>query len=639
MKHPLTTYNSEFGVEVYKALEKLIESASSGESELSRQELIKALRRLYPDANNFTEGMIAASAAPKLGTAMSLSDVINVEGKTPAQAARDHVESYGIEFAPQNKTISSILSTDKTPPIFESIRVPLSKLRMENVRELFFAVQPLDNFFKQNIVDEKYLKNTKLSIAATPEEFAKKFYELHPDQVGQITPEEIKNNTVGFNVKSGANGKREIVVNLQLTKDREDTSAFGGNLLTETIAHEYAHSVQQNMSPTWGQEGDQATEEYRSIFESDPNISNYSDKNISEHFAENFARYVISGEASPEFVEYLKSKQIEKIDSSNLMHPLMRSDMKTDLENLLNTDDSPVMFRVSVENPSVSESEAVSRFKQTGVPNLINRRPVTLEIIAKDPAQFGGQTFLKGGNGVFQTDENGNLSISGDLLSIADSAQGQGIGSAFLQKMSQYIALNGGGKINMTAGLQNGPYMWAISGFDFANSSEATKFIRLAEDMLPLASLWKQNQDKLNALSLDQKRLMYRAVSEYPRAAEELLSQLTPDQAEIIRAFRAYISKYRHTNDVKKSFLMYALENGFNITEEDLEQLSKLSMASPSSVMPAYFANIGRKTKPESAVTLSDGTPKKSSSLGRAIMMTGGHWQGFLNIPAVSRGN
>lgn len=97
------------------------------------------------------------------------------------------------------------------------------------------------------------------------------------------------------------------------------TSSSEEDNLRHTVIHEYAHVV---MYKYWGSNvaGDRGEEELIKdynrfairIKSGRTKISRYGSKNIAEHFAEAFARYVATGEASPEFRDLLRSKGLLK---------------------------------------------------------------------------------------------------------------------------------------------------------------------------------------------------------------------------------------------------------------------------------------------------------------------------------------
>lgn len=89
--------------------------------------------------------------------------------------------------------------------------------------------------------------------------------------------------------------------------------------LRHTVIHEYAHVM---MYKYWGTGGSAARGEEElgrdyskfgiQIKSGRTKVSKYGAKNVAEHFAEAYARYVITGEASPEFRDLLRSKGLLK---------------------------------------------------------------------------------------------------------------------------------------------------------------------------------------------------------------------------------------------------------------------------------------------------------------------------------------
>lgn len=617
------------------------------EQKLTPQELIKGMRKLDPTSQRTLQNSLGSTFGPnitaeKLAAAFYISEVLDREQKTPAQIAKDYLDSNGIKYVKNdpNNFVGS------KPAVFDEITIPLSRHNTEDLSYAASGVEKLSDFFGRTIADSKYLKGTKVSFANSPEEFADRFFSLHPDQVGKISPEEIMSGTVGFNVESGdASGQRKLVLNFEALKSKRQTSYFGGNAMEETVAHEYAHSIEKSMSPNWGQDNDPATEEYRSIFESDPDVSPYSSKNISEHFAESFAKYVVSDQATPEFIEYLKKRGIEKPDVSKMLHPMMRDDVKQKLNALVNaSEESPVIFKVGLSSPSNSEQDILNSIRVRGASNadLSNRRSMSIELIPKDPSMLPpGETNVGSGRGSLTVDSQGKLQVSGDLLSFADNTQGQGLGAGFLKEISKFIAMNGGGRITMNAGLSNGRYMWAISGFKFDRLSDVRDYVDLARSVLPFFETWRKNQGKLNGLTEDQKYGFYISLADavkYNRL-QKIEEISDPDLKAI--AMQMYTGNGRFsTRDKSLEFMKAGLENNWDLSEEDYQTLIALASSTPSlDIMPIQFANIGRKGKADTAIDFDRRTKKRSSSFGRIFMLAReAMWSGYLDIPDARRG-
>lgn len=98
-----------------------------------------------------------------------------------------------------------------------------------------------------------------------------------------------------------------------------ETSSEEENL-RHTVIHEYAHVIMykywatDSLSFTPGKE--ELAKDYKKfgvqIKSGSTKVSRYGSKNVAEHFAEAYARYVITGQASPEFLQVLRSKGLLK---------------------------------------------------------------------------------------------------------------------------------------------------------------------------------------------------------------------------------------------------------------------------------------------------------------------------------------
>lgn len=599
---------------------------------LSTAELKAGFTRLDPGVREdglMDEG-VASKAALLIATAFKISKDVNIDRKSPLEVAQAYADSQGINYA--GATNPYAIGPTR---VLDNVNVPVARHTAPGSDKFLDSIAKIQEFFGKTIADGKYKKGTNLFFANSSKEFADHFFKLHPDQVGQISQQEIE-DSVGFNGPK-PNGTRDLVINLEAIQRKGDVSYFGGSLLEETVAHEYAHSIQKIMSPDWGNDGDPDTEAYKAVVEADPQVSVYSDKNISEHFAENFARFVISGQATDEFKEYLKARGIEQPNIDNVFHPMMRENVEAELNAVVNSDDSPVTFQIEIGGPTKSRQDVMRMLTSGQAPSeaIVNSRSMQLKLIAKDPSQFGGARELGRGNGSLTIDSQGKLSVSGDLLSFMASSQGQGIGSAFLKQIAGYISANGGGAINLIAGLDNGPYMWAISGFKFRNDSDRSKYTELSKQLVPFTESWMKAQGLVNNLSREEKQNLYTLGNNTDES--ESFQSLAPEIRQMLLTYRTLLRRV-YLDRGKSDPLRMALEGKWDLTDEDFQNLLAISMSQISDRLePIAFASIGRKSKAEDGEDLYTGSRKKSSSFGRMLMLLGNGWSGRLDIPAMPR--
>jgi hypothetical protein len=142
-------------------------------------------------------------------------------------------------------------------------------------------------------------------------------YTLVSTGVGSATGSK---NTLGYaNRASGAH----TVVNRVRTKEAEDkkgikpfveneswmstnVNAKGGTYFEHAAAHEIGHVVAYKVWPT----DEQMNQEYAKLRKEQ--VSIYGKESAHEHFAESFAKYILTGKATPAFLDLLRSKNLLK---------------------------------------------------------------------------------------------------------------------------------------------------------------------------------------------------------------------------------------------------------------------------------------------------------------------------------------
>lgn len=135
-----------------------------------------------------------------------------------------------------------------------------------------------------------------LRIAGTKSNFAN-LYQSATRGMTRTTRYEMENNILGVNISLPWDDQTMIYINNGLLADGGAPEGFA-NPVGDTVTHEFGHTVHRNIGAKFNQRDyGQAYNEF---------VSKYGGSSINEHFAESFAKYIQTGEASPGFLEYLK---------------------------------------------------------------------------------------------------------------------------------------------------------------------------------------------------------------------------------------------------------------------------------------------------------------------------------------------
>ena len=581
---------------------------------------------------------------------MSESDVVRRNPTDPAKAAREMTTH--VTFAGLGGSIPSRL--------FARVDVPFEMVETrENLEELDSAFLRLEHFYSDKIIAPNTESNpdwqdstTRLYVARSGEETAELFRRLHPEADSEKYNEERTKKLLGFNVSTEKDPElaqvadRVLVVNPESLAVRGNSMEnFGATPFEATVIHEYAHSLQKNISPNWGSDNDAATQAYKDIWDSDKGISNYANTEIREHFAENFARYVIKGEATTEFKEYLeKYAGIKPFNIDEFAHPTMGTseNLEGQLSQLLNSvPDSPVSFEFNISDPSRTIEDIQRQVANGEIPPKNNRREVSITLNAGD-ARVGNI------NTTFSIDKDGKLTVHAALFKIdAPELQGLGIADKVVMSIGGYVESIGGGDVVFGAGLDNGPYAWAMKNALFRdNSYDVPKHQGVVRRYLPLAEWWSENWQTFASLDDEQKIEVSKVMVGQMDASKIPTDAAAVAQDYIQQAREAYNRREIEFEDAE-TFLLAALQGGWTLSPADIDDMRRLLTTPDFELTPKSFAQIGRdsrggESKAKRVISLGFGTriwinQRKGkeipvSSLGRVIMMTGGGWTGIMPI-------
>jgi hypothetical protein len=109
---------------------------------------------------------------------------------------------------------------------------------------------------------------------------------------------------------------------------------------------------------------------------------------------------------------------------------------------------------------------------------------------ADNGIQIAGKIYDQNGNpiGAFdrtiEISETGKAIIHHEELAIDDGHKGQGIGGDFIADTQHQYTKIGIQEIQIIAGLEDGPYNWAVAGFDWADEYNRNKFLNYIQQAI-----------------------------------------------------------------------------------------------------------------------------------------------------------
>jgi hypothetical protein len=509
---------------------------------------------------------------------------------------------------------------------FGSIKVPFKVQRNEqnttgwvepsvDISPYRAAIGSLEDFYSRNITPRSLRPNkVSLVISATNETAAAEYTKLttlvKPDGFSGVQGVNIATNTYGNVVpKPGENEFVDLTVstitNNTIIINHESASktpsAFRIDPVIETVLHEYGHTVENTLGVTWGLDRDPNTEAYAEV--KARKVSEYGENDIREHFAESFAKYLGTGNASPEFKKFLEDKVgIKEINLEDYIPAAFQGTNFSDgYEKYLNENADLGGYTIKVTSTSSNSSNADMR-------SILNQKgenrffPISLSWEAK---VFDSQGRDTGGSGMSRSlkrdPATGEIVISHLSFKLGDSVQGQGLGEKITKAAIEYYKSVGIDRILTSAAATdsypNGAYMWALQGFDFASEYEKQTYISRTQTAYAALSEYAADIERYEPM-LEQN---------YQQLAQELAQKTNSNQDSVLK------------------LIVSLRANGWVISNDLLNQLKSVAEKNPAEITAKLIAEIGRNNKKEKG--------KKFSTLGRHIMvMTGSGWAAKMEL-------
>lgn len=393
-----------------------------------------------------------------------------------------------------------------------------------------------------------------------------------------------------------------IIINHEVASTTGPTFAFGSSSVAETVMHEYGHSLHRSISRLWGNDkGGELDKDYADLFAQE--VSSYGSNNYQEHFAESFAKMLYGRQEVPGFNEFLEKKlKLKKLDPSAFPEILQGNNLIDGFVNFVNNQPSMAGFKFVVTD----QVNPLKNLSSTRMNDLLSRiaqgtaGALTFSVMGHF-VDDNGRTIKNSSGGTVHrtfTWNNGDLTVYHNYFKLPTSVQGNGLGNAFIDSSFDYYKSIGLRRVDVYAALDNGPYMWALKGFDFDpryGDGDKTRALSNARNYYKVLKTYQENQDSYGSM----------------------------DRGDVIRDILEEVNRTVTSYEIDE-ILEKMERNGWAITNTLIEQLKDIIEANPNDVSAQMIANIGRGNKK------SDN--KKYSTIGRVIMMALGSWHGYKDM-------
>jgi GNAT superfamily N-acetyltransferase len=505
---------------------------------------------------------------------------------TVDQMVKKQLETHGISYVPRYSK-QGVISKVKVP--FTVNPDDGSVAPSVDLRQYADGLDKLYAFKTNNLQPAGIINSINVQIAKDGQQFLD-MYSAIKDDTGSATV-----NTLGAYLNKG-----NVLLNHEAMVNTEPTLG-GASTISETLLHEVGHGYHATLGETWGLDSSEASKAY--IDGVGKNfVSNYGKNDPREHFAESFAKYISTGEATPEFTEYLKDKLgVSPIDLSSIPDVLQGTNLVDNYVKWMNEVANLSGYTFVLESSSSPLAQATPEELQTAARDLAdtggfarNRYTFSLDGHFKDPQ--GNTVKLDNRNqATVQRTFNwepGNFVVDHAFFKLPDQFQGNGLGTAFVDASFDYYRTIGVNRVTVHAALKNGPYIWALRGFDFDGEYERSQVMEIAKNHYAALKAYQANLGEYGKLSVTEAVLKMRISN------VNLPSQSTLDR-----------------------IIFKARENGWNIDNNLINELEFI-VNNGGTVTAEMFANIGRGNK----------NSKKSSTVGRSIMMEKVDWHGHKDL-------
>ena len=527
----------------------------------------------------------------------------------------DRILEQGVKFTPSR-------GSDGISP-FGSIRVPFKVTRTEQNKNGFVtpsvdmspyraSIGLLNDLYSNNLTPSTLRpEKTSLVISTTSELAAAEYtrvtglvkkdgfsgvqgVNVATNTYGNVVPMTKENESLDLVASTVTNNT--IIINDESAS--KTPSTFQIDPVTETVLHEYGHTVENNtLGVTWGWSVNAKTKAYAEV--KAKKVSEYGENNIREHFAESFAKYLGTGQASEEFKNFLEQVGIKEVNIDDYVPKSLQDNNFVDgYEKYLNevADLGGYVIKISSKSSNTENRDLRSLVSRTPEGAYF---PVEVTWTAKVFDSQGRDTGSPGlVRGLSRDPSTGKITVRHKTFELAKSIQGKGLGGQITKAAIDYYKSMGVEKITTTAAatgsFPNGAYTWALEGFDFASEIDRAEYHQAT-------------------------KTAYAGLSEYAEDKERY-DAMTESQAAIDIARKTGTSSYAIEKLIEE-----LRRSGWVISNDLLNQLKSIADKGLTEVTPKLIAEIGRENKKEKG--------PKYSTLGRHIMSkTQGSWQAVMEL-------
>lgn len=160
------------------------------------------------------------------------------------------------------------------------------------------ALEDIDKYLSDNDLSDKFGEmNQSIKFTTDPVLFNSLYRSIAGSNPGQG----VLGVNIAFFQEDGSFPTTILINGGRLREGRLAENDYFGTPFTHVVAHEFGHTVHNSLG-----RGFSNNAEYAKVAAADQ-ITPYGNQSFAEHFAESFSKYIQTGQATPEFLDFLRS--------------------------------------------------------------------------------------------------------------------------------------------------------------------------------------------------------------------------------------------------------------------------------------------------------------------------------------------